>query len=83
MGVRFGEAGDATILHIAVRPDHRGCDLGRQIIEEFRNHFTLRELSAETDQEGTAFYERCGFEIHSQGERYPGVERFVCRWVWV
>lgn len=39
----------------------------------------LTELIAETDRDAVEFYRKYGFEIHSLGEKYPGVDRFHCR----
>ncbi|HPH97803.1 MAG TPA: hypothetical protein PKW33_16525 [Anaerolineaceae bacterium] len=38
----------------------------------------LAKLSAETDCEAVDFYRRCGFQMESLGEKYPGMERFRC-----
>jgi len=80
VGVHLREAGSATILHLAVRPDRRRLGLGRQLMNRLRQRLRLSELVAETNQAGVGFYEGCGFRVDSLGELYPGVERFVCRW---
>lgn len=79
-GFHQAEAGAATILHIAVRPDRQGRGIGSALIDELRNRFCVSELAAETDRDAVAFYERYGFEVQSPGERYPWTERFRCRW---
>ena len=38
----------------------------------------LKQLTAETDADAVGFYQRCGFEVESLGELYPGAERFRC-----
>jgi ribosomal protein S18 acetylase RimI-like enzyme len=68
----------AVIRHIAVAPQCRGRGIGRLMIEAVCADFRLRQLMAETDAEAVEFYRRCGFEVASLGERYPGVERFRC-----
>ena len=68
----------AVIRHIAVAPQCRGRGIGRLMIETVCAQFRLRRLMAETDAEAVEFYRRCGFEVASLGERYPGVERFRC-----
>lgn len=37
-----------------------------------------KRVIAETDDEAVDFYRNIGFEVHSLGEKYPGVERFRC-----
>lgn len=37
-------------------------------------------IVAETDDEAVDFYRRYGFFITSLGEKYPGVERFLCQY---
>ncbi len=40
----------------------------------------LLHLQAETDRDAVGFYGKAGFTVTSLGEKYPGVERFACRW---
>jgi ribosomal protein S18 acetylase RimI-like enzyme len=68
----------AVIHNIAVAIEFRGRGFGRAMIEAVAKQFQLGELVAETDVDAVEFYRRCGFEITSLGERYPGVERFRC-----
>lgn len=35
-------------------------------------------LTAETDIEAVGFYQNYGFNVTSLGEKYAGVERFLC-----
>lgn len=74
-----GEGVSAEILHIAVDEHQRNCGIGRRMIDELLMLENLTQLIAETDREAVEFYRRCGFEIQSLGEKYPGVERFHCR----
>ncbi|WP_268921683.1 hypothetical protein [Metabacillus sediminilitoris] len=37
-------------------------------------------ITAETDKEAVVFYRNYGFKITSLGEKYPGVERFLCEY---
>ncbi len=78
IGVRGTAPGAAVITHIAVTPDRRLCGIGRRIVEAVRRQASLRILIAETDRDAVDFYRRCGFMVESLGERYPGVERFLC-----
>lgn len=38
-------------------------------------------VSAETDADAVEFYRKYGFKIKSLGEKYPGVERFLCEYI--
>jgi ribosomal protein S18 acetylase RimI-like enzyme len=78
IGVKLASDASAVIHNIAVAVEFRERGYGRTMIEEVGEQFQLRELEAETDADAVAFYRRCGFEITSLGERYPGVERFRC-----
>lgn len=78
--VGFRRVGDsAEILHIAVDEQKRNRGIGRKIIDKLLALEKLTELVAETDRDAVGFYRRYGFSIHSLGEKYPGVERFYCR----
>ena len=35
-------------------------------------------ITAETDRDAVEFYWSSGFKVTSLGEKYPGVERFLC-----
>jgi ribosomal protein S18 acetylase RimI-like enzyme len=39
---------------------------------------SLSYVCTETDKDAVGFYRNYGFEITSLGEKYPGVERFLC-----
>lgn len=77
--VGFERSDSAEILHIAVdeRQRHRG--IGRRMLDQLTAVEALAELIAETDRDAVEFYLRCGFATRSLGEKYPGVERFHCR----
>lgn len=79
VGIRLDSQSVAEILHIAVDEGCRGMGYGRRMIELVVQEEALTGLCAETDRDAVGFYERCGFAIESLGEKYPGVERFLCR----
>ncbi len=79
VGAEIQAEDSVRIRHIAVAQEWRRRGLGRRLIEELRRHLGATELYAETDADAAPFYERCGFSVSSLGERYPGVERFACR----
>ena len=78
LGLALGDAGQATIRHIAVAPDRRGQGIGTALIRHAVATFALTHLSAETDRDAVEFYRTCGFVIRSLGELYPATERFLC-----
>ena len=79
IGFRFQSENVAIIRHIAVRRDHRGNGIGREMILEICSNYSLQEVSAETDKDAVDFYRKVGFTIQSLGEKYPGTERFLCK----
>lgn len=80
IGVRRIGPRRAEILHIAVEPAQRRHGVGRMMIALLVADAGLCELVAETDRDAVGFYRRCGFAVQSLGEKYPGVERFLCTW---
>lgn len=70
----------AELLHIAVKPSEQNKGFGRELVGLLVRTEGITELFAETDHDSVGFYKQCGFSIESLGEKYPGVERFVCRW---
>ncbi|AWP26838.1 GCN5-related N-acetyltransferase [Paenibacillus vortex V453] len=74
------EQDELTIRHIAVLPENRGKGYGRGMILELLLELQPKpdRVIAETDEETVDFYRNIGFEVYSQGEKYPGVERFRC-----
>lgn len=80
IAVDFCSGGDAMIRALAVEQTLRGRGIGRHLIETVRGTGRCAVLVAETDGDGVGFYRRCGFDIFSLGELYPGVERFRCTW---
>lgn len=68
------------ILHIAVDEGMRHRDIGGRLIAAVVAWERPHSVLAETDQDAVGFYRHYGFTIQSLGEKYPGVERFQCRW---
>lgn len=69
------------IQHISVNPQYRGGGYGRGLIFELLNTEKPAKITAETDGDAVDFYRRIGFEINSLGEKYPGVERYLCSYL--
>lgn len=80
IGVHNYERAKNEIKHIALLPSERGKGYGRKMIKAVMMENPAREFVAETDREAVQFYEKCGFEVTSLGEMYPGVERFKCEY---
>ncbi|MGG0519202.1 GNAT family N-acetyltransferase [Priestia aryabhattai] len=76
--VKFLNAKEAVIKHIAVLPKERGKGIGSSIIRFLCKNYDIHSIFAETDKEAVNFYSKFGFQITSLGEKYPGVERFLC-----
>ncbi|WP_337993591.1 GNAT family N-acetyltransferase [Lysinibacillus sp. CNPSo 3705] len=64
--------------HIAVLADQRGKGIGSKMIHFIASKYP--SIVAETDYEAVDFYRCYGFFITSLGEKYPGVERFLCQY---
>jgi GNAT superfamily N-acetyltransferase len=80
LGFEMRSPGSAQIRYISVAPIRQRSGVGRRLIEEVRSRESLVELFAETHIDAVPFYLRCGFEVRSLGELWPGVERFACSW---
>ncbi|MGO0061884.1 GNAT family N-acetyltransferase [Brevibacillus fluminis] len=78
IGLDLAHAAKAVIMHVAVQPDARGKGIGRRMLADAMQRFSLTALGAETDASAVGFYRSCGFTVKSLGEKYPGVERFWC-----
>ena len=66
------------LKHIAIKSQYRRHGLGTKLIYEYWQSYHPVKIIAETDQDAVGFYSKAGFEVHSLGEKYPGVERFQC-----
>lgn len=71
---------NCEIKHIAVSFGERGNGIGTKMIQFLCENFVLTTISAETDNDAVEFYRKLGFKITSLGEKYPGVERFLCEY---
>ncbi|KJL06646.1 MULTISPECIES: GNAT family N-acetyltransferase [Priestia] len=78
IGVEFFNAKEAVIKHIAVLPKERGKGIGSSMIRFLCKNYDIHSIFAETDKEAVNFYSNFGFQITSLGEKYLGVERFLC-----
>lgn len=78
IGFELSDNQEMTITHLAVEPESRGVGFGRGIILEIIEDMHPVRIVAETHEETVQFYRNIGFVIRSLGEKYPGVERFLC-----
>lgn len=79
VGIEVIYSNKCVIKHIAVYTKHRGKSFGSQMIKFLSQQYTI--IIAETDKDAVDFYRKCGFKITSIGERFPGVERFLCEYI--
>lgn len=78
IGIEIISLNECEIKHIAVSSVQRGKGIGSKMIKYVSEKYPL--FSAETDNDAVDFYRNYGFEITSLGEKYPGVERFLCEY---
>jgi ribosomal protein S18 acetylase RimI-like enzyme len=78
IGIEIISLNECEIKHIAVSSVQRGKGIGSKMIKYVSDKYPL--LSAETDNDAVDFYRNYGFDITSLGEKYPGVERFLCEY---
>ncbi|MEI4770172.1 GNAT family N-acetyltransferase [Psychrobacillus sp. FJAT-51614] len=78
IGIEIISSNLIEIKHIAVSSSERGKGRGSQMIDFVCAHFSFCRIQAETDRDAVEFYRKYGFKIKSLGEKYPGVERFMC-----
>lgn len=78
IGVEVQNQHALEILHIAVTPEKRSSGIGSTLLKHVIGHFPITTITAETDNDAVLFYQKFGFDITSLGEKYVGVERFLC-----
>lgn len=74
------EEDSAEIKQIATAAAYRKKGWGHRMIEFIKTSHQLKMITAETDRDAVFFYLSEGFKAVSLGEKYPGVERFLCTW---
>lgn len=80
IGIKLLVRDKIEIAHIAVSPNVRGNRIGSKMIEFISNEHSPKILYAETDNDAVDFYRKLRFKITNLGEKYPGVERFLCEY---
>jgi N-acetylglutamate synthase-like GNAT family acetyltransferase len=76
IGIEITSTKECEIKHIAVSSTQRGKGIGSNMINYVSDRYS--SIYAETDSDAVVFYQKYGFHITSLGEKYPGVERFLC-----
>lgn len=69
---------DSEIEYISVKETHRKRGVGKALVEALISEVHPNRVFLETDKDGVGFYESIGFTVKSLGEKYEGVERFLC-----
>ena len=67
----------ATILDIAVNPEHQGKGIGSKLIDFIFNSFNVNNITAETDDDAIGFYKKYGFTVADTKVEFD-IKRYVC-----
>lgn len=67
----------ATILDIAVKPEHRGQGIGSKLIDFIFDRFEVDNITAETDDDAIGFYKKYGFTVADTKVEFD-TKRYVC-----
>lgn len=68
----------ATILDIAVKPEHQGQGIGSKLIDFIFNSFNVNNITAETDDGAVGFYKNYGFTTVVDTKTRFNTRRYVC-----
>lgn len=66
------------IIGIATHSDRRKQGVASKLISHAASILNCGVITAETDDDSVDFYRKYGFQIHSLGEKYPGIIRYLC-----
>lgn len=78
IGIEIINNNACEIKHIAVSLSEREKGIGSKMINHISTKYQV--IEAETDMDAVGFYRKIGFKITSLGQKYPGVERFLCEY---
>jgi N-acetylglutamate synthase-like GNAT family acetyltransferase len=78
IGVEVSVHKQGFIRCISILPSARRQGIGREMVNYVASANGVTQLIARTDKDAVSFYRKCGFQVKSLGELYPGVERFEC-----
>lgn len=66
------------IMSIATKPSVRSKGVASKLIAFASKNLNCSIIKAETDDDAIGFYRKCGFQVVSLGEKYPGTVRYLC-----
>ena len=78
IGIEASTERAGLITQIVVAPSARHQGIARAMIDDAMRALSISVLEAETDDDALGLYRSCGFQVRSLGEKYPGVERYLC-----
>lgn len=67
----------ATILDIAVKPEHQKCGIGSKLIDFIFNGFNAQNITVETDDDAIGFYKKYGFTVADTKVEFE-TKRYTC-----
>ena len=67
----------ATILDIAIKPEHQGQGIGSKLIDFIFNNFNVHSITAETDDDAIGFYKKYGFAVAKTETKF-NTKRYIC-----
>lgn len=67
----------ATILDIAVKPEHQGHGIGSKLIDFIFNSFNVDSIIAETDDDAIEFYKKYRFTVADTKVEFD-TKRYIC-----
>ena len=67
----------ATILDIAIKPEHQGQGIGSILIDFIFDQFEVDNITAETDDDAIGFYKKYGFTV-TDAKLNRDTKRYVC-----
>ncbi len=67
----------ATILDIAIKPEHQGRGIGSKLIDFIFNSFNAQNITAETDDDAIGFYKKYGFTVAKTETKF-NTKRYIC-----
>jgi len=78
---RILEDGTAKIERVAIRAQHRGMGLGRQLMQHLiarlRNHPKTKTIRISAQAQALEFYEKLGFTLQGEGHMEAGIPHFT------
>lgn len=65
------------ITSLAVDETYQSRGIGTKLVNHIKENYYY--IIAETDDDALAFYRKQGFVIKSLGEKFPGINRYLCK----